>query len=675
MDERSLTERLITYDTSTLEGMQTAAGFVKGWLEARDVEVKGDARTTAARCWRRPSAPRAARRVVLHGHLDVVPGARRSSSCPRIEGDRLYRPRRLRHEGRPRGDDVRDCATSPRRTRVRVHFVVRLRRGVRARRTAGAPTTSSSRATRATSPSPASPPTCTSACRPRACWPCGSRSRGTAAHGSTPWVGDNAVLKAVDVFRVIESLPFARESSDLFDRPSINLGRIIGGDAAEQGARPLRDRRRHPLPARPGPRGDPRRDRRELPDTEVIEDLPPRAASSSRENPYVHVLAEAVAAWRPRGERISVGRDGTSDAISFLEAGVPAVEFGPVGGGHHGPEEWVSIASLDRYRTRWSSSSTAARALAAAATRPSRLEDRVTCRVRRQHRGPALEAAACSAPCWSSSPPPGARAVAAFREVDKVVDALKDGSRAQARRRPRRDRSGQAADDHAASAPTAGPKRRPTAARHRRALGHDHPRPPRPREEGHRADVAAARPQGRDPRPRHRQDQRRLLELGGPKLTLKTVKQLTGLSINHVINVDFRGFSEAVNAIGCVYIDIDRRYFNNTARSTPTSTSRRATRSCAASEALDYVRFRHEDTDLVRAARQQDFLRQAKQQIGVGKLIEDRDKLIEDLRQVHDSDIALSARPSPAPAQAGRRLGRPADPRGPLRGRDRRRAT
>ena len=46
------------------------------------------------------------------------------------------------------------------------------------------------------------------------------------------------------------------------------------------------------------------------------------------------------------GEALSVGRDGASDAVSFLEAGIPAVEFGPVGGGHHGPEEWVSISSL-----------------------------------------------------------------------------------------------------------------------------------------------------------------------------------------------------------------------------------------------------------------------------------------------------------------------------------------
>jgi len=37
---------------------------------------------------------------------------------------------------------------------------------------------------------------------------------GRAAHSSTPWLGDNAVLKAVDVFRAIESLPFSRESSE-----------------------------------------------------------------------------------------------------------------------------------------------------------------------------------------------------------------------------------------------------------------------------------------------------------------------------------------------------------------------------------------------------------------------------------------------------------------------------
>src|SRR5258707_10675867 len=61
---------------------------------------------------------------------------------------------------------------------------------------------------------------------------------GRAAHSSTPWLGDNAILKAVDVFRAVESLPFSRHSSELFDRPSINLGRIQGGDALNKGPHP-----------------------------------------------------------------------------------------------------------------------------------------------------------------------------------------------------------------------------------------------------------------------------------------------------------------------------------------------------------------------------------------------------------------------------------------------------
>ena len=34
----------------------------------------------------------------------------------------------------------------------------------------------------------------------------------------------------------------------------------------------------------------------------------------------------------------------------ILRVGVPAVEFGPVGAGHHGPDEWVSVSSLGNYR-------------------------------------------------------------------------------------------------------------------------------------------------------------------------------------------------------------------------------------------------------------------------------------------------------------------------------------
>jgi succinyl-diaminopimelate desuccinylase len=45
-----------------------------------------------------------------------------------------------------------------------------------------------------------------------------------------------------------------------------------------------------------------------------------------------------------------VGRDGSSEATAFLAQGIPAVEFGPVGAGHHGPHEYVSLRSLADYR-------------------------------------------------------------------------------------------------------------------------------------------------------------------------------------------------------------------------------------------------------------------------------------------------------------------------------------
>jgi polyisoprenyl-teichoic acid--peptidoglycan teichoic acid transferase len=127
-------------------------------------------------------------------------------------------------------------------------------------------------------------------------------------------------------------------------------------------------------------------------------------------------------------------------------------------------------------------------------------------------------------------------------------------------------------------------------------------------------------------------------EIGGPKLTLKTVKLLTGLPINHVINVDFRGFWAAVNAVGCVYADIDRRYFNNSPGFAYINVQPGYQKMCGR-EALQYVRFRHEDNDLVRSARQQDFLRQAKQQIGVSKLIGEREKLVRIFGRYTTSDI------------------------------------
>jgi LCP family protein required for cell wall assembly len=128
---------------------------------------------------------------------------------------------------------------------------------------------------------------------------------------------------------------------------------------------------------------------------------------------------------------------------------------------------------------------------------------------------------------------------------------------------------------------------------------------------------------------------------GGTKLTLQTIKEFTGLRVNHVVNVDFGGFQAAVDAIDCVYADVDRRYFNDNsgAEQYATIDINPGYQKLCGRDALDYVRYRHTDSDIVRAARQQDFLRQAKAQIGVSRLIDDREKLIKIVNRYTRSDI------------------------------------
>jgi succinyl-diaminopimelate desuccinylase len=347
MDERALTERLLTYDTSTLEGMQSAAGFVKGWLEARDVEVTGTVHNGRPVLAATVGAAANGPTIVLHGHLDVVPG-RPEQFTPRAEGDRLYGRGAYDMKG---GLAAMMCALHDltAQERVRVHFLCVSdeesedleQRGsdylveqgyIGDFAITGEPTNMHI------------------GIQAKGVLAMRIEITGKAAHGSTPWVGDNAVLKAFDIFRQIETLPFARESSDMFDRPSINLGRIWGGDALNK----VPDTCVIDVDVRYLPDQDPETIKaavNDLADAKVVKVFHRRPAIVARDDRFVQALGKAIShIGPPPGEQLSVGRDGASDAISFLEAGVPAVECGPVGDGHHGPEEWVSIRSLRDYR-------------------------------------------------------------------------------------------------------------------------------------------------------------------------------------------------------------------------------------------------------------------------------------------------------------------------------------
>jgi LCP family protein required for cell wall assembly len=133
--------------------------------------------------------------------------------------------------------------------------------------------------------------------------------------------------------------------------------------------------------------------------------------------------------------------------------------------------------------------------------------------------------------------------------------------------------------------------------------------------------------------------------IGGPTLSVKTVRSLLHIPINHVVNVNFGGFRKAVDRLHCVYVDVDRKYFNDNnppfgggADYATIDVAAGYQRLCG-QDALDYVRYRHFDSDLVRAARQQDFLRQAKDQIGVSRIFGDREALLKIFGKYTQTDI------------------------------------
>jgi LCP family protein required for cell wall assembly len=132
---------------------------------------------------------------------------------------------------------------------------------------------------------------------------------------------------------------------------------------------------------------------------------------------------------------------------------------------------------------------------------------------------------------------------------------------------------------------------------------------------------------------------------GGTKLTAETIKDLTGLPINHVVNVDFLGFAQGVYALGCVYTDVDKRYYHSNVGVPPEEQYAEINiqpgyQLMCGKQALDYVRYRHTDTDIVRSARQQDFLSQARSRISVKDIVFDQGELIEAFTDYTTSDIS-----------------------------------
>ncbi|HEY8303085.1 MAG TPA: LCP family protein [Solirubrobacteraceae bacterium] len=111
----------------------------------------------------------------------------------------------------------------------------------------------------------------------------------------------------------------------------------------------------------------------------------------------------------------------------------------------------------------------------------------------------------------------------------------------------------------------------------------------------------------------------------GVELTASTIEHLLHIKLNGVIDVSFKGFRDVVDTLGCVYVNVDHRYLHQSEATESENYSsinlQPGYQKLCYENALSYVRYRHGDSDFVRVARQQDFLRNLREQVPVGNLV------------------------------------------------------
>src|SRR5204863_2623208 len=90
--------------------------------------------------------------------------------------------------------------------------------------------------------------------------------------------------------------------------------------------------------------------------------------------------------------------------------------------------------------------------------------------------------------------------------------------------------------------------------------------------------------------------------------------------INYLVTVNFHGFKLIVNKLHGVYVTVDHRYINTLGGPSGYATIdlEPGYQKLDGQQALDFVRFRHTDSDLYRLARQQLFLEALRDRLGSG---------------------------------------------------------
>lgn len=171
---------------------------------------------------------------------------------------------------------------------------------------------------------------------------------GKSAHGSRPWEGENAIVKAYKVYEKLLELPFTKESSEFYQSPSINLAIISGGEVFNK----VPDRCLMSLDIRYLPGQDPDsiiQQIESISDGKITVGLNGIPVATKQDDPFITQL-KPVLDKHIGGDAVIFGQHGAADTQYFAAHGIPAIEFGPSGANWHGDDEYVVLESLEKYK-------------------------------------------------------------------------------------------------------------------------------------------------------------------------------------------------------------------------------------------------------------------------------------------------------------------------------------
>lgn len=167
------------------------------------------------------------------------------------------------------------------------------------------------------------------------------KTKGIAAHGSTPWKGDNAVDKLIIAYERLRE-KFYEVKPNMWE-PTISLGQIFGGEAPNK----IPDYAEAIVDIRWNEDFDKDKFLKEIKkldaEFEIVSYSP--MLNNDEANKFIKLLKECVE--NQTGKKCPLLKEyGATDMRFFSEKGVPAVIFGPYGENLHAKDEYLDLNTI-----------------------------------------------------------------------------------------------------------------------------------------------------------------------------------------------------------------------------------------------------------------------------------------------------------------------------------------